>query len=390
MTKEVQILVLDDEENILNSMQRIFINAPFGVAVTSDYHEALEILGKEDIKVVLSDYRMPEIRGTDFLKQVKDEYPDIVRILFTGYADFAAAEEAINIGKVYRFISKPWDVEEFKSTVEQAIEYFDLVRDNKSLLDETQKKNEELEISNRKLNASYEVQKEFTSTVSHELRTPLASIKTAIDIVIKRTVGDINEQQEDVLNRARRNVDRLKRLVDDILDLSKIESGKMQMTFVLNDLNKVIQEFLDTQKNIAEERGLYLKTEFDAALPPVPLDSDRIVQVLNNLVGNALKFTKEGGITVKTENRASDNHVLVSVIDTGKGIAEEDMHKLFHKFQQIESAHANEEGGTGLGLVICKEIVSRHGGKIWAKSQPEQGTTFSFVLPVKERRLANG
>ena len=380
MTKEIQVLFLDDEESILDGVQRLFIKEPYGIITTTHAEKAREILKKEKIKVVVSDQRMPEIQGVKFLQEVKQHNPDVIRILFTGYTDFSAAEEAINVGEVYRFISKPWKTTELLSTIRQSIEHYDLVL-------ETKTKTEELELANKRLKAMYEIQKEFTSTVSHELRTPLASIKTAIDLVVKKMVGEINQEQEEVLGRAKNNVDRLKRLIDDILDLTKIESGKLQMNFMMNDIHRVITEVVEAQKDVAQNRGLYLKTELDAKVPKIPFDSDRIIQVLNNLLGNAVKFTKQGGITVKTQDKSQENHVVVSVIDTGKGISEKDISKLFQKFQQLESAEENEEGGTGLGLAICKEIVTRHGGKIWVESKPGEGTAFNFILPIQERRI---
>jgi len=380
MEKNIQVLFLDDEESIIDGMQRLFMREPYGVATTTQLDKAREILATEKIKVVVSDQRMSQIAGVKFLREVKEKYPDIVRILFTGYTDFTAAEEAINLGEVYRFISKPWKTSELLMTIRQAIEHYDLIAKSKT-------HEQEMEIANRKLKAMYEIQKEFTSTVSHELRTPLASIKTAIDIVVKRMVGEINAEQEEVLGRAKSSVDRLKRLIDDILDLTKIESGKVQMNFMVNDLHRVIQDVIESQKDLAQSRGLTIKVEYGEHVPHIPLDSDRMIQVLNNLIGNAIKFTKKGGITVKTEDKSSENHVIVSIIDTGKGIAPEDLSKLFQKFQQIESGHENEEGGTGLGLAICKEIVTRHGGKIWAESQPGVGTSFKFLLPIQERRV---
>ena len=380
MSKEIQVLFIDDEESIIDGVQRLFMREPYAIFATTSPDKAREALAKEKIKVVVSDYRMPEISGVKFLREVKDLYPDKVKILFTGYTDFSAAEEAINVGEVYRFISKPWKTAELLSTIRQCIEHYDLVRDAKL-------KSEELELSNKKLKALYDMQKEFTSTVSHELRTPLASIKTAIDLVVKKMVGEINKEQEEVLGRAKSNVDRLKRLIDDILDLTKMESGKLELNFMVNDIHRIIQEVAEAQKDVAQSRGLYLKTEFDSQIPQIPFDSDRIIQVLNNLLNNAIKFTKEGGITIKTQDKSQENHIVISIKDTGKGISEADMSKLFQKFQQLESAAEVEEGGTGLGLAISKEIVSRHGGKIWVESKLGEGTSFNFILPIQERRI---
>lgn len=384
--KEAHILVLDDEENILNSIKRIFMDDPFDVVTTTDANKALELFAAHPIKLVMSDQRMPQSSGVEFLTKIMEARPEVLRVLFTGYSDLATIEDAINKAQIYRFISKPWNVNDLRMTVLQGVSHFDLVQENKKLFSAMQKQNQELEEAIRKWKELVEAQKEFTSTVSHELRTPLASIKTAIDLIMRKTVGEITSDQEEVLGRAQRNVNRLKRLIDDILDLTKIEAGKLQMNFIVNDIHKVIQEVVDSQIGVAQSRGLYLKVDFDRHVSSVPFDSDRMIQVLNNLLSNAIKFTKDGGVTVKTLDKSSENHIVVSVQDTGKGISQEDSSKLFQKFQQIESAEKNEEGGTGLGLAICKEIVTRHGGKIWVESKPGEGSTFSFVLPIQERR----
>lgn len=236
----------------------------------------------------------------------------------------------------------------------------------------------------------YDTQKEFTSIVSHELRTPLASIKVAIDLIIQETVGPINSDQKDILTRAKQETDRLKRLIDDILDLTKIEVGKLRVSFLMNDVHRVITQVVEAQRNVAKKKGLYLKTDFDPKVPQVLFDSDRIIQVLNNFLNNAIHFTTQGGITVKTLDKSSESHILVSVIDTGKGIAEKDLPKLFQKFQQIESAQENKEEGTGLGLAICKEIIALHGGKIWVESKLGEGTSFNFTLPIQEQGVIHG
>jgi signal transduction histidine kinase len=380
MSKDIQVLFLDDEESIIDGMTRLFMREPYGIYATTKVDQAREILSKEKIKVVVSDYRMPDISGVKFLREVKEQFPDTVKILFTGYTDFSAAEDAINVGEVYRFVSKPWKTAELVSTIRQCIEHYDLMTLAKT-------HEEELEVANRRLKAMYEVQKEFTSTVSHELRTPLASIKMALDLVVRRMVGEISPDQEKILGRAQNNVDRLKRLIDDILDLSKMESGKYRMNLVMNDLHKTIQEVVEAQRDIAISRGLELNTQLESEVFKIPFDSDRIIQVLNNFLSNAIKFTKKGSIVIKTKQKYEENRIIISVTDTGKGIAEADIPLLFQKFQQIESVTNNEEGGTGLGLAICKEIILKHGGRTWVESKLGEGTTFYFSLPIQERRV---
>ncbi len=388
MSKQINILVIDDEENILKSLKRIFINDTFDVATTTNPDEAMAILSREKIKVVISDHRMPTISGVEFLRRVKEQFPDIVRILFTGYADVSAAEEAINVSQVYRFINKPWNVSELKGVIYQAIQYYDLVRENRKLFQATIAKNEELEIVNRKLKAMYEIQREFSSTISHELRTPLASIKLAIDIVLSGTTGKLSNQQDDFLNKAKLSVDRLKRLIDDILDLSKLEYGKQKLNKQLQDIHRVVNEVIALQEPVAKHKNIYLKTQLSSNLPKIPYDIDRIHQVLNNLISNAIKFTDHGGIEISAVYNEEDRHVEIHIKDTGVGIEEEDIPKLFKKFQQLGDPARRATGGTGLGLAICKEIIEQHGGKIWVNSHYGQGSIFSFILPLEDKNKA--
>ena len=385
MDKEINVLVLDDEVNILESFKRLFFKDEFGIFTTTNHQEAMDILEKERIKLVMSDQRMPKITGVEFLKQVKVKYPDVLRILITGYADIEAAEDAINVGEVYRFINKPWDGEELKGSVRQAIKHYDLIVENRNLFKLTKEKNEDLEILNRKLKNMYEVQKEFTSTVSHELRTPLASIKLTVDLVLSGAPGPLTEDQTKFLTKINNNVDRLCRLINDILDLSKFESGKMQLNLSFNDIRTVIQEDIETQQQVAKDKGLYLRAEIPQVIPKIPFDVDKIHQVLSNLISNAIKFADNGGITISCINNAENNNVEINVKDTGKGINSDDMDKLFLKFQQLGDSR-KQVGGTGLGLAISKEIIDRHGGKIWVESEIGKGSCFKFVLPIHERR----
>jgi signal transduction histidine kinase len=383
--KEISVLFLDDEQNVLNSISRLFMNEAYGVAVAGNCEEATAIMAREKIKVVFSDQRMPDITGIEFLRRIKTRYPDAIRILFTAYADLTATEAAINISEVYRFINKPWQPDELKAAVAGAIHYFDIVMENRHLFNETNIKNEALELANSKLKVLYDVQKEFSSTLSHELRTPLASIKAAIDIVISGTTGEITAEQKNFLGRAKSNVDRLNRLINDILDLAHLESGKATLNKQSGDINKVIQSVAESQESVARARGLYLKVSLDPSVPVLSLDQDKITQVLNNLIANALKFTEAGGITVSSQTDEGKNQVEIRIQDTGCGIKEEDVAKLFEKFQQLGEAH-QRQAGTGLGLAICKEIVRQHGGKVGVQSKKDDGSCFYFILPVEQRK----
>lgn len=385
MTQKTNVLFLDDEQSILNSVKRVFLNSPYGVMTTTRPAEAMELLSQGDIKVVLSDHRMPGLTGVQFLKNVKEQNPDVVRILFTGYADFSAAEEAINLGEVYRFISKPWDTGDLRETVRHAIMHYDLIMENRRLFLETTKKKEELEVLTGNLRRMCEVQKEFTSTVSHELRTPLASIKSTVDLVLSGAPGKLTADQTDFLNKTKDNVDRLSRLINDILDLTKMETGKIEFQIAPNDIGQLVRDIVDMHEPVADDKGLFIKIEPESEWPSISFDADKLHQVFDNLVGNAIKFTETGGVTISSILRVDENHLEVCVADTGPGIKDEDKDKLFLKFQQLGDSR-KYAGGTGLGLAICKEIINRHGGKIWVESRLGQGCRFYFLMPLEERR----
>lgn len=223
---------------------------------------------------------------------------------------------------------------------------------------------------------------EFVSNVSHELRTPLTVIREAVAQVYDGLVGEVNEEQKHYLSICLRNADRLRRIVDDLLDLSKIEAGKVRLQKKKIDLKELAQTTLAGFSPLAEKKGLTLRSVFCSPSAPVYADKDRMIQVLTNLIGNALKFTEKGFIEVQIEKK--EGKIYCAVKDTGIGIAVEDIPKIFDKFEQIGKT---SQQGTGLGLPIAREIVRLHGGEMEVESVPNQGSTFSFVLPQYSPRL---
>lgn len=236
----------------------------------------------------------------------------------------------------------------------------------------------------KKTKEAMKVKSEFISMVSHELRTPLTAIKEGIAIVSDGSAGPVNDEQKDFLDTAKRNVDRLSRLINGVLDFQKLESGKVEFDIQENDINEVARDVQKEMVYLAKEKGLDFILKLDEKLPKVRFDRDKIVQVLMNLVNNSVKFTNKGSITISTAREG--NTVRVSVKDTGVGIEKREMPRLFRKFEQLAEAKNRRTGGTGLGLAISRGIIAAHKGKIWAESEPGRGATFHFVLPIEERR----
>jgi signal transduction histidine kinase len=223
----------------------------------------------------------------------------------------------------------------------------------------------------------------FTSMVSHELRTPLGPIKEGAAIILDGLVGDINAEQRGLLNIVKNNADRLHRLINDVLDFQKLESGRMPFDLGEHLISDVVREVIGAMSLIAKQKQLELFMVCEQEIPAFIFDRDKIIQVLMNLVSNALKFTDKGHVKISVCKDGNFVHIVVE--DTGLGIALEDMPKLFHSFQQIVTLNDRKSGGTGLGLAISKEIIVRHAGKIWAESVFGQGSAFHFLLPIKEK-----
>ncbi len=261
---------------------------------------------------------------------------------------------------------------------------------------------QEIKETNLKLEKLERLKSEFISIVSHELRTPLTSIKNSLDILLSGKCGEINDAGNKFLDMAKRNVQRLSGIINDLLDLSKIEAGKMDFHFKKMNIHQVIDYVKNNLSLSAKGKGLVLSAEEAENLPDVNGDSQRLEQVLTNLVSNAIKFTPEGKhITIKSElknaadisvhpyfqdeiSKLKGNYIVVSVIDEGIGIAEKDLLHAFDKFAQIENSLSRKVGGSGLGLPIAKQLLEAHKGAIWCNSQLEKGSDFCFAIPVAE------
>ncbi|MDO8535636.1 MAG: PAS domain-containing protein [Candidatus Omnitrophota bacterium] len=232
--------------------------------------------------------------------------------------------------------------------------------------------------------ASAEMKSKFTSMVSHELRSPMAVIKESINIILEGLVGGVTSEQKDILSTAKNNIDRLGRLINNVLDFQKIEAGKMELDIKEHDLNKIVLSTSKEMNILAEQKGLSFTVNVDESIRPIKFDKDKIVQVLTNLLSNAIKFTEKGSVFVSTERE--DNMVHIVIQDTGPGIQTDEIPKLFQTFEQLGGGVGKKRGGTGLGLAISKEIIRAHNGKIWAESQFGKSSKFHFTLPIKERR----
>lgn len=234
-----------------------------------------------------------------------------------------------------------------------------------------------------KLKEVDQMKSDFVSTVSHEFRTPLTSIGMSVGLLLEGITGEITEDQKELLDAIKEDNERLKSLVSDLLDLSRLESGKIQMDIDSYDINNIINHSVKPFYRQAEEKNTNINIDIKENTSKVKADFNKISWVLTNLIGNALRYTPEDG-TGKIEIKVKDtaNKVLVSVADNGKGIPEDHQKKIFEKFIQVKDVNGENTGGTGLGLAISKEIVNAHGGDIWVESNIGEGTIFYFTLYI--------
>lgn len=225
---------------------------------------------------------------------------------------------------------------------------------------------------------------EFIATVSHELRTPMTSIKGALGLVLGGAAGELPPEARELLTIARNNTDRLIRLINDILDISRIEAGKLEIRRAPLSPAEVVRRAVQEMTAFARQRSIVLTAEVPEGLPRVMADADRLHQVLDNLLSNAVKFSPEGS-EVRIRAEAAGDMVRFDVIDRGPGIPPDQIEAIFERFYRIDNAASRRTGGTGLGLTICKAIVEEHGGRIWVESKVGEGSTFSFTIPAEPR-----
>ncbi|MFA5090855.1 MAG: ATP-binding protein [Candidatus Omnitrophota bacterium] len=246
----------------------------------------------------------------------------------------------------------------------------------KQLEEEKEKTKKELDV----LQEINRLKSEFISIVSHELRTPLAIIKDTLGVVSDGLAGDVSDKQKELLQKGDTHIVRLQHLIDGLLDISRIETGRLKLHYSLINLNELIIDSADFFKKLAQERGISLKYHLPSQEINIFVDAERIIQIANNLLNNAIKFTEDGG-KIALELKALQDKVRIGVIDTGVGISRQDLPKIFDKFTQFSKNSGMERKGVGLGLSIARGLVEKHGGEIWAESKLGVGTKIYFTLP---------
>lgn len=388
------LVLLTKENNIYNVMHEGYVLTPeFGdkeITILSNQRKMLffnelaegklkDIMRKLHVTVVV--YLRAGEENIGLLLLGKKLLDDVYTPYDMQTLKILAPEAAIAIQNARSFE----EIRRFNETLEQKVN--EATEEVKSVNEEVYKKNvefvrlsKELSKANEKLKTLDKLKDEFLSLASHELRTPMATIKSYIWMVLQGRAGKVSEKQKDYLDIVYKSANSLIALVNDMLDISRIESGKITLDLKRLKLNELADEVLVEMTPRAAELDIEISKSFSPTLSEIRGDYNKIKEVLINLVGNSLKFTPKGGkimITLKQK----DSFIQTSVSDTGSGIKSEDIPKLFQKFSRLGNSAENEARGTGLGLYLSKLIVELHGGKIWAESEGiGRGATFTFSL----------
>ena len=261
-------------------------------------------------------------------------------------------------------------------------------RSSQMLESKVKERTKELESALEKVKFISKQKSEFISSVSHELRTPLTSIKGYAAILIAGKIGEVPLAVKERLIKINAHSDNLVKMINDLLDIARIESGRAEMKYLLQSIKPLIDNIADLLTPQMKDRDLNLKIELPENLPNVYVDRNHVERVFINLVGNALKFTPaKGTITISAEPKVENGMVIFSVADTGIGIPEDDLSKLFEEFYRVDNEINQSVKGTGLGLSLVKQITEAHGGRVWVTSKVGSGTVFHFTLPTSQDQL---
>lgn len=364
----IHALVIENVDEDFFLLQRVLKqvgDGRFHLERVGRLDEGLKRLAQGGIDIVLTDLNLPDAQEMDCVIRCFRQNPDVPILAVTGSYQEGRGIEALQAGAQGYILKDKMDGRLLKREIEYATER---VRCYKTLAELNQFKDT------------------IVATVSHELRTPLSILKAAIGNLKDGVVGSLSDQQRRVAEIADQNIGRLEKVVEGLLDLFRLESGKQVLQLRSIDAASLVSALVTELCSVASERHLVIKTDLCKNLPAIPADPDLLTEVLLNLFNNALRFSKstiEMKVGMENDAAGGKKSIQISVIDDGPGIPKERLQTIFEKFNQIErTAGTRGYKGTGLGLAICKEIVEQHQGRIWAESELGQGAQFHFTVPI--------
>ena len=372
------ILLVDDEPRILSALQRLLRREGYRILTAGSGRDALLILDQEPVSIILSDLRMPEMDGFEFLGAVQDAGWDAARVLMSGNADLKLVIDGVNEGRFSQYIEKPWVDDALKISLRKLIEAQQLERENKELMKALRSQNQMLSQASEKAASEIQQKERLFATISHEIRNPLHGIQGILELLSRDSDG--NDQK--LLSTAITSAGFMRQILDDVLDYSKVEAGKMVLQKVTFSPVALASDIIALMQPMAMGQQLTLDLYYEEEIRQRFFKGDdfRVRQILNNLLSNAIKYTKKGSVGLEI---TADPVLKFAVMDTGIGIPEEKMASLFEAFVMTNDQHDRTFGGTGLGLTIVKNLTDLMGGEIAVSARQGGGTVFTLALPLE-------
>ncbi|MEO0935156.1 MAG: ATP-binding protein [Cyanobacteria bacterium J06641_2] len=399
MEETLKILIIDDDEVDRMAVNRALKAAAIRMELSeaSDYSEAIEILEEKKFDCVFVDYLLPGKDGLALVKEIRASGSKVPLIVLTGQGDEQTAVDLMKAGASDYITKSRITPDLLSTTLRNVIRIYEAERQialfNQQLKESNEllkKKNKELEekreqihLQNLKLLEASETKSKFLATMSHELRTPLNAIMAFSQMLKRKNKGNFSNQQVDMIERIHGNGKNLLALINDILDLSKIEAGGLKLYPEEFNLSQLINTTTDELRSLRSQKKLEIEIETNFQHPIVFNDRNRVRQILVNLISNAIKFTDKGMVLIKANETSdsSDSKIEIFVKDTGIGIAENDIKHIFEPFRQINQTISRKYAGTGLGLAITKSLVKMMDGTVSVKSELAEGSIFRVELP---------
>ena len=371
-SSKTKILVVDDEVGMREGCRRALAPEGYTVETAADLATGLELALNGEYKLYLIDVMLPDGSGLDLLDPILERDPNAICIIITGFGSIQMAVEAVRLG-AYDFLSKPFTSDELLMAVSQGLE--------RRQLKAIEAQAEELERAKTELERLDEVKSQLMLKVAHELRAPVAAVQSYINLILAGYVA-VNELNP-TLHRVQDRLQEMLDLISDLLELARLKQAKEQITAEASPqhMAKVLKEVCDLFREQAHEKKQSFQVEI-LDHPVITADRDHLKQIWTNLISNAIKYTPEGG-RIAVTLQEDKGRAIGTVADSGIGIAEEDLPKLFQEFFRTDQAKASGEIGTGLGLSIVKQIVESYGGEIKLTSRLGQGSRFTFALPLE-------
>ena len=368
LSKQTAILVIDDEKAMRDSCSQVLTKDGYLTETAQDGDSGLQKVNQLKPDLVLVDLKMPGMGGMELLEKIAEIDSNIVSIVITGYATIESAVEAMK-RNAYDFIPKPFTPDQLRIIVGRGLEKRKLAFESARLRQEKETMREN-----------------FITLVSHQLRSPLISIQQYFNVILEGFAfkGEWTGQQNELVEKVTKRIDSLLKLIDDWLDMSRVEAGKLIDNFGPVALGPILSETIELLKPLAETRKVTLEANLCNGLPGVQGDGESLKQVFTNLIGNAIQYNRQGG-TVAVNTRKDNNHIVVEISDTGMGISQENLHFIFDEFFRVKTEETRDITGSGLGLPIAKRIIQAHNGSIKVASELGKGTTFSIFLPKAEQ-----